>query len=390
MTRYLKSKWFLYFLLIPFFKPICFQYYASLSFLETLFVAWKMVSAIFSGCLLALYAWNQGKMPKLIIGVFLFELSIVLSTLINHGYLSRALIDAISITTYVSVLCLAIKYNQAGLIYVLRTILVVLVVINFATILFFPEGLSADLYTNKGNPLYFMVVDNGSALFLIFSILLFYLDGFNRNGRIVGLNKLCMAVCLFSALFSKSATAIFSVMLLMVSIVLVEKSNLAELTKPKILLLIYLLGFGYLMSMQENALLQYILVHIFDRSTTFTGRYVLWEAALKMIELHPWIGYGKLERDYLLVWGGAASSHNLILEILLQGGLVALMLFVGIIIATARRINSKPLRKVTACLILTLLVVLIAALMESTVHSVYIFGTICFCYYGRLLEKKEP
>lgn len=389
MTKYIKSKWVLLFLLIPFFKPICFQYYEKLNVLETVFVVWKMISALISICLLMVYVLNRSKISKLMVWVFLFELSIVFSTGINHGYMMRSIIDAVSIVSYVALLYLAMKYNKKGLIHLLNKYMGILMIINLVVMVFFPGGLHADLYTNNENALYFMVTDNGSALFLIFCILIFVVDGIIAAHGISTKNKLLIAGCFFSAVLSHSATAIFSVILLIVSIILIFKSNITKIVNPVVLFVIYLLCFIYLITMQDNGVSEFILVNIFSRSSNFSGRYVLWKTALQMIRLHPWIGYGRIVHDYIPAWGGYFSSHNYVLEVLLQGGLLAFALFAGLILTSIKRLFLMHHSKVTNCLIFALWVIMIAALMESAVHSVYIFGVIFFCYHCKYVEKLE-
>lgn len=389
MTRCFKSKWFLLFLLIPFFKPICFQYYAKLHMVENLFVAWKMFSALIIIFQLIVYVLKQSKLSKMIIWVFLFEFSIVFSTVINHGYLMRSLIDAISIVSYVAWLSLAMKYNRDGLIHLLGTYMGFLMIINLCVMVVFPGGLHADLYTNKENALYFMVTDNGSSLFLIFCVLTLAMEGMVTAHRISGKNKLLITGCFLSAVLSHSATTIFTVTLLIISLLFVFKSNVTKVINPAFLFLLYLLFFIYLITMQDNVVSRFILVNLFNRSSNFSGRYVLWKIALRMIRMRPWLGYGRIAHDYILAWGGYFSSHNYILEILLQGGLLAFMLFAGLVLISIKRLLLLHQSKVTNCLILALWVIMIAALMESAVHSVYIFGVIFFCYHCNRLGSAE-
>lgn len=389
MTKYFKSKWLLMFLLIPFFKPICFQYYTKLGILENLFVVWKMVSAFISVGLLVIYILNCSRLSKLVIWTFLFEMSIVFSTVINQGYLIRSMIDAVSIISYVALLSLFIKYNKDALVRLLSILMGILMLINLGTMLLFPGGLPADLYTNSENALYFMVTDNGSALFLSFCVLLFVIEDFPKLHRISKKNKLFVACCFFSAILSHSATAIFSVTLLILSIIFICRSNITKIVNPVILVLIFILSFIYLMAMPDNAVSQFVQVYIFRRTSNFSGRYELWKTAINMIKMRPWIGYGRIAHDYIPAWGGYFSSHNYILELLLQGGLLAFVLYAVINFVSLKRVYPKHYGKVTNCLVFTLWVMMTAALMESAVHSVYIFGVISLCYHCRYLEFEK-
>lgn len=388
VRRYFKNKWFLLFLLIPFFKPVCLQYYSKLALIENVFVIWKIVSAFVAIVAFILYIWKRKytKIPKLIIWIGLFEGSILFSTIFNRGNLMKGAIDAVSIISFAIILTLGIKYNHIRLIQILGKLMKVLVLLNLLSIICFPNGLNGDLYHNKENALYFMVVDNGSALFLSFSCLVFLLDSFIRKGYLSKKHKVYIGICFLSAVLSKSATAILLLIVLLIGIMLLMKGSIDKIINPKILFSIYLCLFVFLITMQNNIVIAFILNYVFGRSSNFTGRYVLWEQAIRLIIRKPILGYGRIVNDYISAWGGYYSSHNYALEILLQGGIVALGFFVKIIIDALKKLDS---RKIAKYILLVLWGMLIAAMMESAVHSVYIFGTICFCYYSKYFTEKE-
>ncbi len=392
MIKYIKSNYIMLFLLIPFFKPICFQYYSTLQGLENLFVGWKILSAAVCFVFVVSYMWSYSRLPKLVAFVSLFEICIVVSTLINRGDLMRALIDMVSIVSYTALLILGIKYNGSGIVHLLSRLLGVLLLINLLSVVLFPTGLPADLYTNPENPLYFMVIDNGSALFLSFSIAIFAIDGLISQGAVRLGGKILILCAILNGVLVKSATAIFTVALICIALLFILKSDFSKHQNPAILFLVYIGVFIYLITMQDNIVSEFILKNIFNRSANFTGRYFLWESAINMIKTQPWFGYGRSAQDYISAWGGYFSSHNYVLETLLQGGIVSLGFFIlNVIFAIKKSLYTRHL-KITAVLVFGLVTVLIAALMEAAVHSVYIFGIISLCagsYYLELKQEKK-
>lgn len=392
MIKYIKSNYIMLFLLIPFFKPICFQYYSTLQGLENLFVGWKILSAAVCFVFVVSYMWSYSRLPKLVAFVSLFEICIVVSTLINRGDLMRALIDMVSIVSYTALLILGIKYNGSGIVHLLSRLLGVLLLINLLSVVLFPTGLPADLYTNPENPLYFMVIDNGSALFLSFSIAIFAIDGLISQGAVRLGGKILILCAMLNGVLVKSATAIFTVALICIALLFILKSDFSKHQNPAILFLVYIGVFIYLITMQDNIVSEFILKNIFNRSANFTGRYFLWESAINMIKAQPWFGYGRSAQDYISAWGGYFSSHNYVLETLLQGGIVSLGFFIlTVIFAIKKSLYTRHL-KITAVLVFGLVTVLIAALMEATVHSVYIFGIISLCagsYYLEVRQEKK-
>ena len=389
MIKYIKSKYVMFFLLIPFFKPICFQYYSVLRLAENLFIIWKVLAAVVCCFLLVSYIWQTSQIPKLVILVGLFETSILISTLLIRGDITRALIDAVSIFSYTAIITLGIKYNGNAVLYVLSKVLGALVFVNMLSALIFQAGLPADLYTNPENPLYFMTIDNGSALFLTFSITIFAINNLYSYGAIRISGKILILCAVINAFLSRSATAVFTVLLICGALVFILRTDYSKHQRPGVLFAVYIVCFIYLITMQDNIVSEFILKNIFNRSANFTGRYYLWEAAINMIKIQPWLGYGRSVHDYISAWGGYFSSHNYVLETLLQGGIVAFTLFVIIIIYTIKKSLYSRSFKITTYIICSMFAVLIGALMEAEVHSVYIFGCISLCAGSWYLEKNQ-
>lgn len=388
MKKIFKNNWFLLFLMIPFFKPLCLQYYSGLQIAESVFVNWKIVSAAIGIALFVLYSVKYSRLSKLVVVTAFFELSIVFSTFYNHGYMSRAIIDAVSIVAYTAILRLVLCYNSKGFIRLLSRLMEILMLINFITMVIAPGGLPADLYYNTVNFLYFMVTDNGSVLFLIFCILVFMLESMMNERRISGRTKFLIFLCMLTALLSKSATTILMVFFFVGAMALVFRRNMLKIKHPGVLFTVYIVFTVYLLAMWENPVLEFILVELLNRSGDFTGRYVLWRAAIGMIKRHPLLGYGRQAQDYINTWGWHFSSHNYILEMMLQGGVLALIWFFALIWFVVKRLYRVQRDRMTSCLVLALFTVLTAALMEANIHSVYIFGVIVLCYHRPYMEME--
>ena len=82
---------------------------------------------------------------------------------------------------------------------------------------------------------------------------------------------------------------------------------------------------------------------------TFTGRNLLWQSAIELIKMSPIYGYGRSELDYIEIWYGFFSSHNFILEMLLQGGVIALFLWFCTLLSSFKKmkyINQLMLKRI--------------------------------------------
>ena len=135
MERWYNNKWFLLFIMIPFFKPICLQYFSGLLVVETIFVIWKMIGAFLIGLQLLNCFYYHLEIPRLVIAVSLFEGSILLSTIFHLGYLQRAVIDAGSIVAFVSFFVWALQVNGKVTRSLLGEILMLLMILNMMLII---------------------------------------------------------------------------------------------------------------------------------------------------------------------------------------------------------------------------------------------------------------
>jgi O-antigen ligase len=197
---------------------------------------------------------------------------------------------------------------------------------------------------------------------------------------------LIIILCVLTALLTKSSTAIVSIFsfLFILGIELKTKMNLFSNWKRWGLL--YGIVLIQIMFVRGNMIFSWIISLFFNKTLSYTGRDSLWNRAYEMISEKPIIGYGRIEGDYISIWGGLYSAHNFILELLLQGGGIALLIFIYMVIQTLKKLQRNRLNKVTKVLWIALFITLIAMLMEANVHSVYLFGLLVFAYRSTIFE----
>ncbi|MGN0335372.1 MAG: O-antigen ligase family protein [Lachnospiraceae bacterium] len=354
-----------------------------------MFVLWKILSAGIIIFLLGIDIWNRTKISKMILAVSLFEISILFSTYYQQGYMSRAVIDAVSMISIVSLMILGIKYNPKGMIGVLNRIITVLMFINLIIGILYPKGLPGDLYItdNEINKLFFMFIDNGSVQFLIFCILVSTLNSLLKTKRISLECKFVNIACLVTALMSESATAIFCILLLLLFMVLIYKTDIERFLNPGLLSLIYGIFVLSIFLKTDDMITGFILETFLHRSGDFTGRSFLWGVAWNMIIKHPVIGYGRQLYDYIPSWGTFMSSHNFFLEILLQGGFLALSLMLTIFGMCVNRISNISRGRISNYIFMSLWILMIACMFEATVHSVYLFIILVLTFCSGELER---
>lgn len=389
MIRCFEHKGILLFLLIPFFKPICFQYDSRLLFLDDIFVMWKIIAAVCAVMLLFIDMNNRRRLYRLVLYAAVFEGSILFSTVIKHGYIQRAVIDAVSIVSFIIILFLWARHNSKLLIETLRIVMGILITMDMISKVMFPHGLPLNLYVNNDeNSLYFMTLDNGSAFFLMFGFMVFTLDLtlYKRNKSRKIQNYVLFFISTASAFLSHSMTAVMGVCGYLVLYTLLCRENRMRVFATWILGLFYPFVILMIFLVSRSSAVGAVMQVFFNRNTTFTGRTLLWNNAIHLFRRSPVIGMGRLSHDYIAAWGGYFSSHNFWLELLLQGGVLAAVLYFLIVVYTIRKTapfwNYHAVKSMGSVLFM----MMFCGLMESVVHSVYLFGTIAMmCTTKKLL-----
>lgn len=381
MSKYIyNNKLVLFLMILFFFKPICFQYYSSLVLVEDFFVLGKILAAVFFTTFSVL-SIKKIKISFIKLNVAFFEVWLLFITLWKHEAVFRAFIDAVTIIVLVLFVWRGISKYPCQFIVAFYNVIIVLVFCQMISEIVYPSGMPADLYTNnKSNPLFFVTLDNGTSNIVCMGMLLTYLKQIILptcgKKRVVAF-YLPIIMCGATAYLSGSTTGIISYIFFLICLILVNNYSFEILDKRGFWISMYIVLFCAIMI--PNTPIQTLAERLTGK-TSYTGRTTLWMIAINKIKEAPLTGYGRWTVDYLQVWGGRFSSHNVVLEILLQGGLIALSSWIGCIISGYKMMSknsSASLRKIIYSAISVLLIVL---MMESKVHSPYLFSVLAIAY----------
>lgn len=374
-------------MLLFYFKPICFQYYTKFAILENIFLYGKILSAIVIIFYTIISSFPTVKINHFYIKIFLFEFWIFLVTIINKGAVFRSLIDAVSTLTLVLSVGTFYKINSNKLLSTFKNLLLFLVVLQLGSELLFPNGMPADLYTeNLSNPLFFVTLDNGTTCLTCLTLTLIELyDILVKKGKkvIVFFQKM---LCVLTAILSGSSTAMICTVLLLILLVVSKEKILKVFDKWWIWLILYF--FIIFLIVSSNSLVL-DLINLITGKSSYTGRNLLWNNAIELIKCSPLIGYGRITNGYIKIWGDFFSSHNFILEMILQGGFVAFFLWLSILFNAFSKLKYINDTKIKRIMILSIFVVLIGLSMEAQVHSPYLFVIISLLFCQFLDEMKK-
>lgn len=366
MKRLFKDKVCYIVFILFFFKPVCLQYYSSLSGVESLFVYGKILISI--AVIICYFINKSAVFPKIFINkylfcIFLFEVYMLFVTIFTHGDIFRSCIDLISVFVLTLFVYHEIKKNPYDLIINLYNVFLFLVCMQFLSSIIFRDGMPADLYTNNEyNKLFFATIDNGTTELTVICVALVFLkDSLSKKKNRYKLERIAVnTLCVFTTISVHSVTAIICTCILILSIWLAKYIMSHKQKKRRFWILLYIVIFVLMLYFSKGG-------------DAFTGRALIWERALDMIKVNFFIGYGKQPLDLVSIWGSYYSSHNTILQILLEGGIIGLslwMICLGICLKTLKEICNNSVKTI---LFFTLYIFLISLLMESNIHSQYLF-----------------
>lgn len=371
-------------MILVFFKPICFQYFSKTLIVDTLFVYAKILVAaiVLVELLLSITVRMKITLNKLYLAVIAFEGWLLLMTIYHKGAVFRSFIDFISIIVLTILITRAYRRNTMVFLNTFRNVIILLNLIQLITELIYRTGMPADLYyNNAGNPLYFVTLDNGTTGLSILGITLVLLCKnlgiFIKRKRKIKFT-IEIIICTLTAIFSGSSTALLCTITFLIVIWISKFKELKILEKSWIWAIIYVLLLTIVLLGENSIILQ--IISALTGKVGFTGRNLIWSKAIKMIKQSLFIGYGKLEHDYISIWNGFYSSHNVVLEILLQGGIIAVILWCISIwsgIKETKKIFNFETKRI---LVSSLFMILIGLMMEASVHSVYLFSVIALTY----------
>lgn len=214
----------------------------------------------------------------------------------------------------------------------------------------------------------------------------FLLDLISKNK----LSKKLLFFLLFafaSYLYVRSGNGMACVALLLAIYFIYNNKILDNVISGMSIILSYLVIF-YLIVVQRDGGVVALILRLFEKDATYSGRTYIWESCFKYIKLHPFFGNGYEDNSVLLMKMGNIKAHNIIIQNLYNGGLVMLVLFLILLFLVLKKISTVTTIKVKNTMNLFLFTVLLLTLFDyyySKVSIIYLFS---LYYYVSIYKEK--
>lgn len=361
--------------------------YTNFKVFSTIMALTQYLLLIYVGCI---FFSTKGKafskMYWLLIAAFLVEyIASLMNPLATPNAYFKSLIKDIGVWGFMDQ---KIRKNGSDFLKVYGFALSILIMLNLATIILFPDGMySSGAYTNC----YFLGYDNTHIVVQLPALCVLALMGIESR-LFQRLFWIVLIIVILSQAITFSATSIIGVMIFVLGLIFLhygkEKSKLWNFLFPRPLVAFATFGVVTIGLVSGSLLLYFqdFFVNVLHKDPTLGARTRIWLNSLLHISQRPLWGYGYEDSSLInsqlvnivgqVGWGG--SSHNIYLWILFLGGVILLAVVTVMFVMLDIRVG-KCTNKKTQIIKLWIFVVLLMGLVESH-YDVLLFTTLIVGY----------
>ena len=152
----------------------------------------------------------------------------------------------------------------------------------------------------------------------------------------------------------------------------------------------FLLIFTAIYVLKIQNLFSTLIIYLLGKDLTFTGRVGLWDRAIEMIKEKWFFGWGNknygsiILRDYYYWY-----AHNLLLDILLEGGVVTLGTFGLLLYRLGKSLKGCVSSPIVSKCLKAIAVFAVFSLVESYFNSVYFYIPMIVAASSAMEEKRK-
>lgn len=375
MKRLVDRKGILFFLLLPYFKPGSLQYIFPEG--ETLLNILRIVAAIIAVILYTKYIVLKKKKKWFCFFCCLWQFAFAISTLINGKDIRILMVQATTIITFCMLVEVCIHENAQIFFYSLFYLLFVFIIINFILLIQYPNGIAVAEYYYY--PVNFLGIDNLLSPILIIAIVCSFLFMWYGGNKVLA--YILSIVSLVTAIITWSATGIVSMIALILLLIFTCELLWRKVLNPFWTYIGIMIINIMIIFMNIQTLFANFITGFLGKNLSLSGRTEMWKQAVNMISQRWLLGYGNSTGHGFVFWRGKFYyTHNGILEILMQGGIIALTLFVVMIVVQAMKLYKYRTNRVEAVLLAGSIANMVGLLAEAYITQVPIYALMVFGY----------
>ena len=379
--------------LIPYIK------FAGYVFPESVNISLDICKVVVALISIAMY-FKKNKCSKIVALLIIYQLVYVFSTvfIINDGQILEQVKNMISIISICMIFEMGIKENPKTFFKSASIVFGSVSIICICTMFkYYPHGMYRDSLMDKN---YYLLGQDNASFFDIFPSVLYLaiLSIINKN-KISAVTLIYTVFLFVGFLYVNSITAVICLLIIILYIITNKFKIWDKLLTYKNIVIFSLVLFFLLVviGVSNISFLVNFVENILKKSVTLTGRTDIWAKTLKYIGLSPVFGYGMEKNIVLLQKFGINHVHNIFLQIMYNGGIVALLIFGYINRFGSKKINECKSNDVKKLILLFIFVFFIMSMFDYYNHRYLqytIFIIACSAqninnYIENLGEEKE-
>ena len=288
-----------------------------------------------------------------------YYLFLLMMTLINGTMTINIAIYNIKYIVFIACVHMLYQMNPSSTLKTLFSVILLFVFMDLMTILLYPNGLyttvteysqwsSASVanwfFGNKNNRITW-------ELLLICLADMCYSCGYVKRW----LYYCTMIGCALAVILTKSSTSLVAITITLLFVFIRNLYPKNVIINWKVFFAVYAVIVTLILG-GNVGFLSPIVNQLFGKDITFTGRASTWVTVINYIKQKPVLGWGIITSDQavqMISKASAVNAHSQWLQVILQGGIVGLLIFVAIIFECFKKL--KVAKKETQCFLIGLL-----------------------------------
>ena len=371
-------------LLLPFFGPRG-TIIINQTITKIFFTYFPIVISIF----IFVSLFKRKKISHTNILIIVFFSYLICITFFKSGDLNSILQTSIKSIGICLLLDYGLKNNTRIFIKSITYLLLILIIINFVTIVLFPNGMYVSDTSYTGN--WFLGFRNVHILFIFPAIIFNVINNHLNSNKSKKSNYIIVLFGLLSLALAGSSTSLFGVFCLLVYL-LFENKFIFKKINIRFLTIIFLILFFSITIFRLQNIFEYLIVNILNRNLTLTNRIYIWDQVIDYIKLNPIFGYGVEFRNLRLLKTLPISyhAHNQILEIIYQSGFVGFLIFLAGLFSSFRNLQNVSSERISKFLSFSMFVFFVMTITEAYAYDYFIYLLVlCSNINNIIMEEKN-
>mgnify|MGYP004516488373 CR=1 FL=1 len=334
--RYDKKNLYCLFLLLPFFSPTV----GGLEFITQIIKVYK----ILVGIIVIFYTIKKHEMSLHLILLSCFY-GVICSSAVIHGHQIDSLVIDVLFLWLVNYMTYDVgSFKRFSNVYV--KLYTVLMFVNLATMLLFPNGLYSSSAYNLN---WFLGYKNVIIRLLLPYLTLMLTKNVLNNQKIElgGKEKIYFVATVISILLTQSFNSLIGIGVFCILICAAKFDKLHKKFLISKAFVIYCITDFVMLKSGFLSLFQNLIINVLEKSASERGRVAIWQHTLRMISESPLIGYGGITNEMYNFSFKISHPHNLMLYYLMLGGIIGMIvLFLAICLSESKGVkNQTPIVK---------------------------------------------